>query len=116
MRKLESNSAERSRSYLVYYVDEGLSIVSTKADNSFDLLTVREYSCDQRGTLGWCERTGDQTVPCRANAAAGTSQLNSGGLERKLTAGAAPAISATPAVVDQLRNPNSVGLTSTTNP
>ena len=41
--------------YLIYYIDEGLSIITAEMSNRFNLLGVREGGRDQGGALMHCE-------------------------------------------------------------
>ena len=50
--------------YLIYYIDKGLSVATLEAINHFDRLPVREDRLDEGGEFILWNGTADQPSPC----------------------------------------------------
>ena len=62
------SEAKECGKYLIYQVDEDLSIVPTKTSNHPNLMVVREDIHDQGDAFVCDDRTADQTFPRRDTA------------------------------------------------
>jgi hypothetical protein len=57
------SSERKVGKYLIYHVNEGLSIVPAQTLDRLCFIAVGEYVCDQRDALIFGERTIDQAFP-----------------------------------------------------